>query len=197
MINGPLDTQGSRRWFQLACLFELLLVAAGLGLAKLFRIPFESWFRWSGRDFAWGLAGVVPLVIMLAWIVHTSIPAVRQIPAFLDTVATPILARWSLLQLATLSAVAGLGEELLFRFFLQTWVSQWTGAAVGLLLASLVFGVCHWVSPAYALIAALVGAYLGVLFILTSNLLVPALAHAVYDFVALVYFVRLRTRLVR
>jgi membrane protease YdiL (CAAX protease family) len=196
MSDGPLDTQGSRPWFQLACLFELLLVAAGLGLAKLFRIPFGSWFHWTWRDFTWGLAGVVPLLIMLAWIVHTSIPAVRQIPAFLDTVATPILARWSLLQLATLSAVAGLGEELLFRFFLQSWVSQWTGAAVGLLLASLVFGVCHWVSPAYALIAALVGAYLGVLFILTSNLLVPALAHAVYDFVALVYFVRLRTRLV-
>ncbi len=39
----------------------------------------------------------------------------------------------------------------------------------------------------YAIIAGLVGVYLGVLFAVTDNLLAPMAAHALYDAVALEY----------
>ena len=46
----------------------------------------------------------------------------------------------------------------------------------------------------YALIATLIGAYLGILWIAIGNLLAPIATHAVYDFVALAYFLRAHVR---
>ena len=43
------------------------------------------------------------------------------------------------------------------------------------------------VSAGYAVLAALMGIYLGWLFLATGNLAVPIVTHGVYDFLALVY----------
>jgi hypothetical protein len=56
---------------------------------------------------------------------------------------------------------------------------------LAVLLVSALFGAFH-------LLAALIGAYLGLLWIWTGNLLTPMITHAVYDFAALVYFFRFR-----
>ena len=61
---------------------------------------------------------------------------------------------------------------------------------VALVLASGLFGACHLLTWTYAILAALIGAYLGLLWIWTGNLLTPMITHAVYDFAALVYFLR-------
>jgi uncharacterized protein len=53
-----------------------------------------------------------------------------------------------------------------------------------------VFGAAHLLTWTYAIIAAFIGAYLGLLWIWTGNLMTPMITHAVYDFVALVYFLR-------
>ena len=42
------------------------------------------------------------------------------------------------------------------------------------------------------MLAAVVGAYLGALFVASGNLLVPILAHALYDLVALVVLTRVK-----
>jgi membrane protease YdiL (CAAX protease family) len=55
-----------------------------------------------------------------------------------------------------------------------------------------VFGIAHWVTTAYAVVAGVVGLYLGLLYVITENLLAPAVAHALYDFVALLVLVRLK-----
>ncbi|HEY5704013.1 MAG TPA: CPBP family glutamic-type intramembrane protease [Terrimicrobiaceae bacterium] len=52
----------------------------------------------------------------------------------------------------------------------------------------------HLVTKTYAVIATLIGAYLGVIWLAAGNLLAPITAHAVYDFVALVYFLRAHVR---
>jgi membrane protease YdiL (CAAX protease family) len=54
------------------------------------------------------------------------------------------------------------------------------------------FGLLHFITPSYALFAGLTGLYLGGLWILTRNLLVPITAHGAYDFLALVYLTRVR-----
>jgi membrane protease YdiL (CAAX protease family) len=59
-----------------------------------------------------------------------------------------------------------------------------------LLVASLIFGACHWITPAYAAVASLIGFYLGWLLLATGNLWTPIVAHAFYDFLALVYLVK-------
>jgi membrane protease YdiL (CAAX protease family) len=92
--------------------------------------------------------------------------------------------------LALLSLVAGIGEELLCRGVLQPVLGRWLGPAFGLAAASLLFGLLHPVSWLYIVLAGLLGAYLGFLYLATGNLLGPIVAHALYDFVVLVYIVR-------
>ena len=50
----------------------------------------------------------------------------------------------------------------------------------------------HPVSPMYAVLAGLAGAYFGALIVLTGNLLAPIVAHGGYDFVALLVLARLK-----
>jgi membrane protease YdiL (CAAX protease family) len=49
------------------------------------------------------------------------------------------------------------------------------------------FGLLHPITPTYAVLAALMGAYLGGVWLASGNLLVPIVAHALYDFIALAY----------
>ena len=68
------------------------------------------------------------------------------------------------------------------------------GAVPALALASIAFGLAHAVTPAYAVIATVFGAYFGWIWLATGNLLVVVVAHAVYDFVVLTLMVRAHRR---
>jgi membrane protease YdiL (CAAX protease family) len=48
----------------------------------------------------------------------------------------------------------------------------------------------HPITRMYVVLCVLVGLYLGWLWMVTDNLLVPIVAHGAYDFFALVYLVR-------
>ena len=54
----------------------------------------------------------------------------------------------------------------------------------------MLFGVCHWLNTTYAILAMLAGVYFGVLLMLSGSLWTPIVAHAAYDFCALVYLLR-------
>jgi len=104
----------------------------------------------------------------------------------------PLFVGSSAATVALVAALAGVGEEALFRGVIQTAlldrVPAW--AAVGLTAAA--FGLAHALSVTYALLAALVGGYLGWLHLVSGNLLVPILAHGFYDFVALQILLRVK-----
>ncbi len=110
----------------------------------------------------------------------------------------PLFQDASVLELALISLIAGIGEELLFRGLVQdglaTWLGGTVGICVGVAASSLVFGLAHALTTTYAVLATLVGVYLGILFLLTGNLLAPIAAHAVYDFLALIYLVSTTSR---
>jgi membrane protease YdiL (CAAX protease family) len=91
------------------------------------------------------------------------------------------------LHIVALALMAGVAEEALFRGLLQEGLAGPLGWLPALLLASALFGVVHWLTGLYALLAGAVGLYLGGLYLLTGNLLVPIVVHALYDVVALVY----------
>ena len=55
---------------------------------------------------------------------------------------------------------------------------------------AVLFGLVHPLTPAYLVLAALAGAYLGWTYVASGNLLVPVLAHALSDFAALAWLVR-------
>lgn len=174
---------------------SLAIIAVALGWA-FGAMPTET-LIWSLPAIGWGLAATVPLLGMLWICVIIPWRPLDHLTRTVEEIIGPMLHNCSLVDLAAISLMAGLGEEMLFRGFLQPLIAQWIGGPagvwVGLAMASAVFGMLHAVTPTYAVLACLIGAYLGWLWLATGNLLAPITAHAVYDFLALVYFLRMRS----
>ncbi|MEO8089080.1 MAG: CPBP family intramembrane glutamic endopeptidase [Gemmatimonadales bacterium] len=132
-----------------------------------------------------GIAAAVPLLLGLRWTLTTSTKSIRGLVALVVDELGPLLAPRSPVSLVFLATLAGLAEEVLFRGVVQTGLARLLPEWAALVLASAGFGLAHFISPAYALLAGLAGLYLGGLFLLQGNLLAPIVAHAVYDVVAL------------
>ncbi len=90
-----------------------------------------------------------------------------------------------------LAALAGVGEELLFRGVLQLWLAEWN-PAFAFIATNIAFGLMHAVTPSYALLTAGVGMYLSWLAygIGEPNLWRAILAHGLYDAIAFGLVVR-------
>ncbi len=165
----------------------LLAWVAGWLLGPL---PLATFF-WEGLAAAWGAAATLPMLALFFACLRWPVGPLRRLAQLTDEVVRPLLGPCTLLDLAGISLLAGLGEEMLFRGVLQAVVGEWTGSAwVALAVASVVFGAAHAVSLTYAVLAAAMGAYLGWLWLATENLLSVVVAHALYDFVALVILLR-------
>ena len=142
----------------------------------------------------WGVAAVVPMMLSLWWVETTSLRPLRELRQVVEQKIVPLFVRESVGQLALISAMAGLGEELLFRGLVQAGMASRIGgnhgAWIAIVTASVAFGLAHSISWTYMILATLIGAYLGWLFWFSGHLLVPVVAHGLYDFFALVYFVK-------
>ena len=104
----------------------------------------------------------------------------------------PLFAGSGPLALALVALLAGLGEETLFRGVIQPALAAHLPLWAALAVTAALFGLAHWITPTYALLAGIVGAYLGGLLLVSGNLLAPIVAHALYDLVALTLLVRLK-----
>jgi uncharacterized protein len=138
----------------------------------------------------WGIAAAVPLLLALSWMLTSKIGSVRRLVALVENQLGAVLARCSILELATLAAVAGGCEEILFRGVIQEGLARAIPELWALLATSVLFGVVHFASRGYALFAGVMGLYLGSLFLVQGSLLAPIVAHSFYDFIALVYIAR-------
>ena len=174
----------------LAVAVEGGMLVAALGLGYLLNCPILAQTRLDWQHLALALAATVPLLagflVMYLW----PVGPLNKIKQFLEQMVRRLFGDCSLLELAAISALAGLGEELLFRGLIQGLAIRWFGVVAGLLIASVLFGLGHLVSLTYAALAALLGLYFGLLVLATGNLLVPAVAHGLYDFFALVFITR-------
>lgn len=172
---------------EVAILFEgsIVLLAWALAWVLGVRLGAMATITWSAL--AWSVACTIPALVVM-WIV-SELPwaPLRRIRREIGALLEALVPDASLLDLAMVSLLAGVGEEALFRGVLQTVVTGWSSPVWGLIAASVLFGLMHFVTPTYALLAAGIGAYLGWLFLAFDNLVVPVGVHALYDFVALVY----------
>ena len=136
-----------------------------------------------------GAAASAPLLLGLWWTLSTRVRSVRRLVELVQAQLGPVLASRSSLELALLATLAGAAEETLFRGVVQVWLARAMPEELALVVAGALFGAAHFVTPMYALLAAMAGIYLGAVFWAQGNLLVPLVAHALYDFVALTYLV--------
>jgi membrane protease YdiL (CAAX protease family) len=156
---------------------------------------------------ALGALATLPLAAILMACQRITWPPIKDLWRVLDEVVVPLFRTCNWIEIAAISFLAGLGEELLFRGLLQNGFAQWTGdflphtpfaALAGdwmaVIFVAILFGALHAVNTAYAVLAAIMGVYLGWLYLATGNLTVPIVAHGLYDFAALVYVLGRTTR---
>jgi membrane protease YdiL (CAAX protease family) len=188
--NDPLgETARGPIPFWMFVLIELGLGPLALLLGWGLRQPPLADFTLNLDAFLWGLAASVPMVAVAAAGMRWPVGPIARIKEFLDRELAPILEGCEAPDLALISVAAGVGEEMLFRGVIQGALSRVLGPGLGITLASLLFGLLHPFSPAYMILTALMGAYLGLVWVGSGNLLTVIVAHAVYDFVALMLLV--------
>jgi CAAX protease family protein len=178
------------RFFRLALAGEAGLALLAVGLGRLLGISPLAALHPGWRSLLHGLLATLPLLLALVWILRRPGGRFRRLVDFVVGELGPLVARRSVAELAVLAGLAGVGEELLFRGLLQAGLMRVVPPSVALLCASALFGLAHFVTSTYAMVAGLMGLYLGVVFLLQGSLLAPIVTHAVYDFVALLLLVR-------
>jgi membrane protease YdiL (CAAX protease family) len=144
----------------------------------------------DAMDVLRGMAATVPLILLFLAMIAWPVGPLRRIKQFSEEVVRPLLAECSVVDLFGISTLAGFGEEMLFRGVMQSAFAHWMPVWGAVALASILFGLMHAITATYALMASLMGAYLGWLWLYTGNLLVPILVHLLYDFVVLLYLLR-------
>lgn len=171
-------------------LVQAALVLAAFPAGWLLGQPPLATLAWDWAGLGWGVVAALPMVGLFFLLYHVPVGPFGPVRRFTEEVVVPLLRRCSLFELFALSLLAGVGEELLFRGVVQAALTQRTDFVAGLALASLLFGLMHPFTLGYVLLTALLGAYLGLAWVWTGNLLVPVVAHFLYDFVAMVYLTR-------
>ena len=161
-----------------------------LFLAELSGI--EAGNIWQQLRWEWSalfLAFVYSLLLFVVFVVcyHLPFHSIQHIKLRLQESTAPFLTNRNVTSIFIIAALAGVGEELFFRFFLQTALAQATEIWFALLLSNLIFGLAHCLTPAYALFAGTLGLFLGYIYHHSANLLLPILVHSLYDFWALYY----------
>ena len=170
-----------------ALVAEALLIPLALGLALLLgQAPWAD-FHWPLGTLLWSVALTVPLVAALFGFAAAGPEWFRDLDALVRPAGAARARGRGLAAVVVAALLAGFGEELLFRGVLQAWLVGWTGAATGVTLAAIVFGLLHAVSRAYFVVATLMGLYLGAIYQLTGNLMIVSLVHALYDWIAIEY----------
>ena len=186
--DDPTPTDVGRGLFHAGLWFELGLGAVAVAWAYWRGLPMIDALPWSSSIVLQSVIATLPLVVALLILMRVDAPWMQRIEAHVRSFLRPILQYGGLAGMAVLALAAGVGEELLFRGVVQAELVGLIGPWGALIIASIIFGVCHWITPAYALIATIMGAYLGGLYMYTGGLTVPILVHTFYDFVAFAYF---------
>lgn len=177
-----LDLTDRRKFLAAALLFEGSLIGIAYLIGFWCEVGPWNHFRWTVKGLGSGVAATLPIFSLFVISYRRPIGPLREIKERLIQTLGPSLARCHWYDLLVLAAVAGIGEEVLFRGVLQPWL--------GLGWSNVLFGLAHSVSPMYALLAGAIGAYLGWLQDATGSLLAPIVTHGLYDFLAFLVVAR-------
>lgn len=171
-----------------ALAFQGGVLIAGIALVLLLGLHLK--ISLSADALILSLAATLPLLAMLLLIRavhwHWLLELAELVRQFIQQVFSTA-PRGSVVGLAVL---AGLGEELLFRGVIQQALAGAWSPVFAIFVAAILFGLAHAVSIAYFLFACVIGLYLGVLYHLSGNLLVPILVHVFYDWAAIHFYRR-------
>lgn len=162
------------------------LIALGLVLMRFSQLELWPRIELSLGATAIALLLCLPMLAALAFALRTWWAPLSRLRNELTEKVMPIFANSKLPDLVLIALLAGVGEELFFRGWLQSVLTNEFELWLGILVASVIFGLAHYLSTTYAIYAGLTGLYLGLIYEVTGNLYIVMVVHAFYDFIALV-----------
>ena len=167
--------------------FVTFLIGSGVALGGFWLTeisPAELMSISSGSVVA-GILISLPMCVVLAFFRYSPFQWTRRLWDAPVRILGAGLTDLNALDVASVATMAGVGEELLFRGFLQSWIGSY-GTLWGLLVPNLLFGLLHAMTPAYAAGAFLVGLSFSCIlhFSNEDDLTSLMVAHAMYDFIA-------------
>jgi membrane protease YdiL (CAAX protease family) len=131
----------------------------------------------------------------ILWAPLDSFRAFRE---FVLRALSPLFSPLSIWQVALLATSAGIGEEMLFRWCVQGGLVRVLPVDGGwiwsLVIASVLFGVCHAIGWLYFVLATLIGLLMGLVMIASGSVVPAIAAHGLYDFVAILVLRRMGRR---
>eukprot|EP00871_Galdieria_phlegrea_P005349 jgi/Galph1/5815/GphlegSOOS_G4460.1 len=145
-------------------------------------------FTASPTLFFQGCLGAVPLLGLVYAFEKLPFQWLKETSSLTERIISELFLSKKTTEILLICVCTGFAEEIAFRGFFYTWLVSNQGFSIlqGLLVSSICFGLFHPISPTYVCIASLAGTYFGSLYVLSGqNIFIPAVAHAVYDFVVL------------
>lgn len=174
----------------IAFLLEGGLILLAWVLSALLEKPlFHNSFL-SLQTVGWGILASLPLFISVYWIYRSPWPPFQRFKQKVNELVYQFFAKCTVMDLAFISILAGIGEEAFFRGIIQGFLVDSLPLWLAIFISGLIFGLAHCLSLIYMLYASAVGMYLGIVFLVTENLYIVMITHAFYDFVMLVWLVR-------
>lgn len=171
-------------------MFQAALIPLAFGLAWLAGISLDDHFHWDLEHALIGVIAVLPMLTMLGLVAHFGGSAYDTLSGQVrDFIARLFGNAWPG-AIVLISLLAGLGEELLVRGVLQTWLDTHLPAFLAITIAGVLFGLAHAITRLYFVFAMAIGIYLGVVYYLTGNLLVVIVTHALYDWIVIHWYRR-------
>ena len=178
-----------------ALLSLTILIEGGLLLVSMLLLDYSAAELWSNMNLSWKGTGYalllcLPMFAALYIAMRSRWEPLVQLKNELDENILPIFSKCKLIDLKIMAFLAGIGEELFFRGWMQSALINKSGIWMGILITSAIFGLAHYLSSTYAIYAFITGIYLGLIYQLSGNLYIVMAIHATYDFVVLIYLVR-------
>ncbi len=158
------------------------LVVISLFVAGYLNVEILPLTRNALRDIFIGTVGALPPFVLFLFTLSESAKKIPVLGSLRGTVINEVrhvFSNSTVLDFVIISLLAGIGEELLFRGIIQV--------KLGIIAASILFGLVHYISRAYVIITVIMGLYIGMFFRIYESLLVPIQIHFVYDLMALLY----------
>lgn len=170
------------RIITLAFLTEGSVIVVALILKALFDVKLSLLTHNIFRDICIGTIGAIPplicAIVALSRKTDTFL-IFRSLRRTVIHLVNVLFAHARIPDILFISLLAGCAEEILFRGVIQP--------ELGIIFASILFGLIHFITPAYMLMATLMGFYIGFFFEQFSSILIPIQIHFLYDLGLLMY----------
>jgi len=179
------DLQPGDAWTALG--LEAGLIPLAFLLGWLLGQPALETLHLRAVDAGLGALAALPMVGVFLLIVHYPGRFFEPVMRFTREILMPTLAPLGPAGFVLVALLAGFGEEMLFRGVIQEFVARSWALWPAVVLAAVLFGAMHAVTFDYAVLTFGFGLWLGAIQAATGNLMVPIVAHFLYDLVVLLY----------